>query len=109
VALYLERHAATVRARTIDALRWRLGIATAAFGDVPLRDLERMSGEIASWRAKLPERSRFAITAALRQGLGAAVRWAYMGANPAKLVGRTRNRRRGRSAPSPPTSSRRSA
>lgn len=47
-----------------------------------------MSGEIASWRAKLPERSRFAITAALRQALGAAVRWGYMNANPAKLAGR---------------------
>jgi integrase len=88
VDLYLECHAATVRPRTIGALRWRLGIAMAAFGDVPLRDLERMSGEIASWRATLPERSRFAITAALRQALGAAVRWGYMGANPAKQAGR---------------------
>jgi hypothetical protein len=70
VALYLERHAATVCARTIDAVRWRLGIATAAFGDVPLRDLERMSGEIASWRAKLPERSRFA--SPRRSGRGSA-------------------------------------
>jgi integrase len=88
VDLYLERHAASVRPRTIAALRWRLGIATAAFGDVPLHDLERMSGEVASWRATLPERSRFAITSALRQALGAAVRWGYMGANPAKLAGR---------------------
>ena len=55
---------------------------------MPLRDLERMSGEIASWRATLPERSRFAITSALRQALGAAVRWGYMGRNPAKLAGR---------------------
>ena len=88
VPLYLERHAAGVRPRTIDALRWRLGVAIEAFGDVPLRDLERMSGEIAAWRATLPERSRYAITAALRQALGAAVRWRYMGANPAKLAGR---------------------
>jgi len=87
VPLYLERHGAGVRPKTIDALRWRLGIATAAFGDVPLRDLERMSGEIASWRATLPERSRYAITAALRQALGAAVRWRYMAANPAKDAG----------------------
>jgi hypothetical protein len=74
--------------RTIDNLRWRLGVATDAFGNVPLRDLERMSGELASWRAKLPERSRFAITAALRQALGAAVSWHYIGQNPAKLAGR---------------------
>lgn len=88
VPLYLERHAASVRPRTIDALRWRLGVATKAFGDVPLRDLERMSGEVASWRATLPERSRFAITAALRQALGAAVNWGYMTQNPAKQAGR---------------------
>jgi integrase len=88
VPIYLERHAASVRPRTIDALRWRLGIATRAFGEVPLSDLERMSGEVASWRAKLPERSRFGITAALRQALGAAVRWGYMGQNPATQAGR---------------------
>jgi integrase len=88
VPLYLERHGAGVRPRTIDALRWRLGIAITAFGDVPLRDLERMSGELASWRATLPERSRFAITAALKQALGAAIRWGYMSQNPAKQAGR---------------------
>jgi integrase len=90
VELYLERHAASVRPRTIDALRWRLGIATAAFGSVPLRELERMSGELSTWKAKLPERSRFAIMAALRQALGAAVRWQYMGQNPAALAGPNR-------------------
>jgi integrase len=91
VPLYLERHGANgVRQRTIDALRWRLGVATTAYGDVTLRDLERMSGEIAAWRTTLPERSRFAITAALRQALGAAVRWGYMTANPAVLAGQNR-------------------
>jgi hypothetical protein len=50
VELYLERHAATVRPRTIATLRERLAHATRAFGDVPLRDLERMSGELASWQ-----------------------------------------------------------
>jgi integrase len=88
VDLYLERHAASVRPRTIDALRWRLGVATDAFGAVSLGDLERMGGEVASWRATLPERSRFAITAALRQALSAAMRWGYMTANPAKQAGR---------------------
>jgi integrase len=90
VAVYLERHAASVRPRTIDALRWRLGIATEAFGDVTLRDLERMGGELATWQATLPPRSRYAIMAALRQALGAAVRWEYMDRNPAKLAGRNR-------------------
>jgi hypothetical protein len=88
VPLYLERHGASVRPRTIDALRWRLGVAAAAFGAVPLRDLERMSGEVASWRVTLHERSRFQITAALRQALGAAVTWGYMTQNPAKQAGR---------------------
>src|SRR5436190_9855892 len=88
VPMYLERHAAGVRPRTIDALRWRLGVATVAFGDVPLRDLERMSGEVASWRAKLPERSRYGITQALRQALEAAVRWGYVQRNAAKLAAR---------------------
>ena len=34
----------------------------------PSATLERMSGEVAAWRATLPDRSRFAVTAALRQG-----------------------------------------
>lgn len=45
-----KRHPAT--------LRERLAHAEAVFGAVPLRDLERMSGELASWQAGLPERSR---------------------------------------------------
>jgi integrase len=88
VEVYLERHAATVRPRTILELRKRLRYAVAAFGDTPLRDLERMSGEIAGWRARLPERSRYGVTQALRQTLEAAVRWGYMTRNPAKLAGR---------------------
>ena len=68
VPLFLDRHAPAVRTGTIQGLRERLGYATAAFGDVPLRDLERMSGEIAAWRTRLPDRSRYAITGALRQG-----------------------------------------
>jgi Phage integrase, N-terminal SAM-like domain len=54
VDLYLERHAATVRPRTIDTLRERLRHAVRAFGNIPLRDLERMSGEMAGWRARQP-------------------------------------------------------
>jgi hypothetical protein len=54
VELYLERHAASVRAWTISELRKRLRYAVTAFGDVPLRDLERTSGEVASWRTRLP-------------------------------------------------------
>jgi hypothetical protein len=87
VELYLERHAAGVRSRTIVTLRERLPHATRVFGDVSLRELERMSGEIASWQAQLPERARYGIAQALRQTLEAAVRWGYMTRNPAKLAG----------------------
>lgn len=76
VELYLQRHAAGVRSRTIVTLRERLVLAERVFGHETLRDLERMSGEIASWQANLPERSRYGVVQALRQCLGAAVRWA---------------------------------
>src|SRR5215217_4995042 len=44
VEVYIERHGATVRPRTILTLRERLRYAVDAYGDVALRDLERMSG-----------------------------------------------------------------
>ena len=84
VELYLERHSAVVRPRTITTLRERLVHATRTYGDVPLRELERMAGELASWQATLPERSRYGIVQALRQTLAAVVRWDYMSRNPAK-------------------------
>jgi integrase len=87
VELYLERHAAAVRERTIWTLRDRLRYALAAFGDEPLRDLERMADEIAGWQANLPPRAGHGIAQALRQVLDAAVRWGHMDANPAKLAG----------------------
>jgi integrase len=94
--IFLERHGANVRSRTTDTLRDRLGVpkpgkqarnAIAAFGDVPLRELERMVDEIAAWQAKLPPRVRHGRVQALRQCLDAAKRWDHMGANPAKLAG----------------------
>jgi integrase len=87
VELYLERHAAAVRPRTIATLRDRLRHAVAAFGDEPLRDLERMADEIAGWRAKLPPRAGHGIAQALRQVLDAGVRWGHIATNPAKLAG----------------------
>jgi hypothetical protein len=90
VPIYLERHAATVRPRTVQTLCERLVHATRAFGDVRLAELERMSGELASWSVSLPERSRYGIVQALRQTLEAACRWGYMRRNPAKLAGRNR-------------------
>jgi integrase len=88
VPVYLDRHGASVRPRTVLELRKRLGYAVRAFGPVPLREFERMAGDIAAWRATLPERSRYAYTSALRQACGAAVRWGYMSQNPARLAGR---------------------
>lgn len=88
VPLYLERHGATVRPRTVRTLTERLRHAESAFGAVRLRELEGMSGEIASWRARQPERVAYSRMGALRQCLGAAVRWGYMDRNPAKLAGR---------------------
>lgn len=88
--VYLERHAVAVRGRTIAILRERLGYSIRAYGDVPLRDLERMSGELASWFATLPEGSRYGIVQALRQALEAAVRWGHIQRNPAKLAGPNR-------------------
>ena len=87
VELYLERHAATVRPRTIGALRWRLGVATAAFGNVPLRDLERMAGEIATWKGLAPPAVALRDRGGAAATLGAAVRWQYMGQSPAVLAG----------------------
>jgi hypothetical protein len=57
VDVYLDRHAATRRARTIATLRERLRHATRAYGDVPLHELERMAGELADWQARLPARA----------------------------------------------------
>jgi integrase len=88
VPIYVERHAANVRQRTIRSLRQRLGYATRAFGGVPLRDLERMGRELAAWRTTLPERSRYDVMRALRQALEAGVRWGYLTRNPAKAAGR---------------------
>jgi integrase len=90
VALYLDRHAGDVRPRTITTLRVRLAYAEKRFGDTPLRDLERMVDEISSWRARQSDGMRYPLTGALRQCLGAAVRWGYMSQNPAVLAGKNR-------------------
>jgi hypothetical protein len=60
-----------LRERTITTLRDRLKHATPAFADVPLRELENMTDEIAGWQARLPERAGHGIASALRQTLDA--------------------------------------
>jgi integrase len=90
VVLYLERHAANVRPRTIATLRERLRHAESAFGAVPLPGLARMADELAAWRVRQPEGVRYGRMGALRQCLEAAQRWGYIDRNPAKLVGPNR-------------------
>ena len=87
VGIFLERHSANVRSRTIATLTERLRHAERALGAVPLRDLERMSDEIAGWASKQPSGARHGRTSALRQALDAAQRWGYIAQNPAKLAG----------------------
>lgn len=113
VERYLRVHAAVVQPATIRTLRERLGAyeegkqprprkakpgekaepgrkyktAVEAFGSFTLAELEAMSPEIAEWQATLPPAYRYAIVRALRQVLGAAVRWKLVRVNPAREAG----------------------
>jgi integrase len=58
--------------------------ATAAFGDVRLREL--LPDEIGAWAKRLPEGHRHDAMVAFRQVLNAGVRWKLIDENPAKLV-----------------------
>jgi hypothetical protein len=84
---YLDVHAATRDPNTIRVLRERLRRPIVSFGNIWLRDLERMSGDLATWQTTLPERSRYGVMQALRQAFEAAVRWGDMTVKPAKLAG----------------------
>jgi integrase len=86
--LFLERHGATIARRSKETLEERLAPARAVFGDWTLRELEGAANDIAAWRAALPESARYRLTQALRQALAAAVRWQYLGRNPALDAGR---------------------
>jgi integrase len=66
-----------------EKLEERLAPARAIFGT-----LQGAANDIAAWRAALPESSRYRLTLALRQALAAAVRWQYLGRNPALDAGR---------------------
>jgi integrase len=77
---YLEMHQA--ERVTIAKLRWLLGKATAAFGEVRLAELSPKA--IYAWRLTIPEGHRFEATQALRQVLNRAVAWGLIDYNPAK-------------------------
>jgi len=77
---YLEMHQA--EPVTIAKLRWLLGKATAALGEVRLAELSPK--EVYAWRLTIPEGHRFEATQALRQVLNRAVVWGLIDYNPAK-------------------------
>jgi integrase len=77
---YLEMHQA--EPVTIAKLRWLLGKATAALGEVRLAELS--SKDVYAWRLTIPEGHRFEATQALRQVLNRAVVWGLIEYNPAK-------------------------
>ena len=69
---------------TIAKLRWLLGKATAALGEVHLAELS--PDQVSAWRLSVPEGHRFEATQALRQVLNRAVDWKLIDDNPAKRV-----------------------
>lgn len=77
---YLEMHQA--ERVTIAKLRWLLGKATAALGDLRLAELSPK--DVYAWRLTIPEGHRFEATQALRQVLNRAVAWGLIDYNPAK-------------------------
>lgn len=87
VDAFLKVHASTRDPNTVRVLTERLKRPTATFGDLRLHDLERMAGDIAAWRATLPERSAYGIVSAFRQVCEVAVRWGDMDRNPVRLAG----------------------
>jgi integrase len=86
--LYLERWGATVAKRTRETMAERLASSRERFGGWTLRELEGAAGDVAAWRATLTATSRYRKTSAMRQALGAAVRWRYLRRNPAVDAGR---------------------
>jgi integrase len=69
---------------TIAKLRWLLGKATAALGEVRLAELS--PEQVCAWRLTVPEGHRFEATQALRQVLNQAAAWKLIEENPAKRV-----------------------
>jgi integrase len=72
---------------TFRTLRHRLARPLALYGNVFLRELEGMGGDLADFRASLPERFAHDVMRALRQTFAAGVRYGYMGSNPAVAAG----------------------
>jgi hypothetical protein len=86
--LFLERHGATVAPRTKETLAERLSSSRETFGAWTLSEIEGASDDVARWRAGLSDSSRYRKTLAMRQALNAAMRWRYIGRNPALEAGK---------------------
>jgi integrase len=86
--LFLERHGATVAPATKRTLEERLAPCRKRFGASSLRELEGATDDVAAWRVSLSASSRYRLTSAFRQALGAAVRWRYIARNPVAEAGR---------------------
>jgi integrase len=81
VETFLEQYSGAPASN--EWLQYYLGKSTAAFGERPISELESL--EIARWRSQFPETTRHAHRA-LRQVLGAAVRWRWIEHNVAADV-----------------------
>jgi integrase len=79
---YLDKHQG--ERVTIAKLRWLLGKAAAALGEVRLAELS--PEQLSAWRLTVPEGHRFEATQAVRQVLNRAVAWNLIDDNPAKRV-----------------------
>ena len=86
--VFLDRHGASVASSTRRTLEERLAPSRKRFGDWTLRELEGATDDVAAWRASLSTSSRYRLTSAFRQALGAAVRWRYIARNSAVEAGR---------------------
>jgi integrase len=87
VDVYLERHGRIRSASTVRTLRYRLRRPLDVYGDIALDQLEGMAGDLADFRATLPERFAHDVMRALRQTFAAGVRYGYMRMNPAVAAG----------------------
>jgi integrase len=67
-----------------------IGSSVCRCAAVPLRELERMTDEVAAWASQQPPGVRYGRMSALRQCLSAAVRWGHIAQNPAVLAGKNR-------------------
>jgi hypothetical protein len=90
VEIYLAQH--DTEPETVAKLCWLLSKATAAFGNMPISELQ--PAEIAAWRMTIAYGHRFEATQAPRQTLARAVSWGMINSNPAKQGVENRQRPR---------------